>query len=102
MIDEVLRRVVVRRRGITVRARAVGKYSKKTTLYAYTDANGVEHEYKSRLSVADIDVTYDPEKPSRAASRVSSAAVVPKLVSMAVASAFCLFVAYHMVLGMLG
>ncbi|MEV7391290.1 MULTISPECIES: hypothetical protein [unclassified Streptomyces] len=57
---EVVRRVVLSRRGITVPAVAVGKEGKKT-VYQYRDADGGAHKYVCKRKLQRIQLAYDPQ-----------------------------------------
>ncbi|MET8824614.1 DUF3592 domain-containing protein [Streptomyces sp. NPDC004610] len=100
-VHDVVRRTILRGRGIVVPAYSVGRVSKKTTRYVYTDVEGREHEYRSRLNASAIEVAYDPRHPDRAASQVALVALLGKLVILTLGGLFLLGLGAVMVFGVL-
>ncbi|MEU6347952.1 hypothetical protein ABZ896_01330 [Streptomyces sp. NPDC047072] len=99
-ISEVVRRIVLSRRGITVLAEAVGKDGKKT-VYVYTDAEGETHRYTCKRSLQRIQLAYDPGGRVGAAHADWLPFVVGRVLVLIVGGLFWLFVGGAMVFGVL-
>ncbi|MDT9691101.1 hypothetical protein Q5762_22675 [Streptomyces sp. P9(2023)] len=99
--QETYRRVVLRRRGITVPAHAVGKGTKKSTRYVYADAGGADHPYSCTRKTPDILVAYDPLKPARAAHAAPVIEVLGRLSGYLLVASGCLWLGARMAFGLL-
>lgn len=89
-VQEVFRRIVLARRGITVRAEHVGRTGKKSTLYAYVDADGRRRTYTSTRKRPVALLAYDPGKPERAVHHAWLGEVIGRVAALLVGGALLL------------
>ncbi|MET9385919.1 DUF3592 domain-containing protein [Streptomyces sp. NPDC002928] len=100
-VHDVFRRTILRRRGITVLAEAVGRSGKKHTVYEYTDTDGAVHQYRCKRSNPRFQIAYDPRKPERAAHAIWLPELLVRLVVLFGGSVFWLFVGVTMMFSVL-
>ncbi|MEV0172062.1 hypothetical protein AB0I00_13205 [Streptomyces sp. NPDC050803] len=100
-VQDTFRRIVLRRRGITVLAHAIGTEGKKSVVYEYTDTDGLRHTYTCRRRMPRTQLAYDPHKPERAAHAMWLPFLLGKLVVLYVGTAFWLVIGGVMCFGVL-
>ncbi|MGW2233273.1 hypothetical protein [Streptomyces sp. NPDC001759] len=99
-IAETVRRIVLKRRGVTVLARAVGKEGKQT-VYRYTDAAGRARSYTCKRALERIQLTYDPAERVGAAHADWLPFVIGRVYVKVFGGVFWLIVGVVMVFGVL-
>ncbi|MEU0952186.1 hypothetical protein ABZ353_07450 [Streptomyces niveus] len=72
-------KTVLRRRGVIVLARSTGRLGKRS-VYAFTDAGGNAHQYRSGLHADTLEIAYDPANPKRMASMTPLVLEVPRVI----------------------
>ncbi|MGW1722160.1 hypothetical protein ACWCQK_04375 [Streptomyces sp. NPDC002306] len=100
-VHDVFRRTILRRRGITVLAEAVGRFGRKNTVYEYADVDGVVHQYRCTRKTLRTQLAYDPRKPERAAHAMWLPFLLGRLFVLFVGSVPWLYIGVLMVFGVL-
>lgn len=88
--QEVARRIVLGRRGVTVEAERTG-WSEEGPMYYYNDTAGVPHPYVCRRDASTVLVTYDPLQPDRAVHHVRLPVVIGKVILLLLLGALLLW-----------
>ncbi|MFC8508529.1 DUF3592 domain-containing protein [Streptomyces sp. NPDC057411] len=95
-VQELYRRIVLARRGITVRAERIGPTGKKSTMYGYADADGGRQTYTCTRKTPGLLVTYDPRKPERAVHEAWLGEVIARVALMLLAGLVVLGIGLEM------
>ncbi|MFD9034528.1 hypothetical protein ACFVZW_25835 [Streptomyces sp. NPDC059567] len=66
--EEARLQIPLRKRGITVVARLDFRTTGRAAWYKYTDADGVEHNHRSKFRGPQPPLAYDPQRPGRAST----------------------------------